>query len=910
MTDAPKDISADLQLLGLFRAELKTHSATLLAGLEQLQAGASPELLKKLVRAAHSIKGASAIVSLPVSATLARSLEDFFLKAQHGECTIGTECMLPLQKAAQLFAAFSEINPDGISAALATQTPEFRQLSDVINRLSQAAAITSAPAPLPSSTPGNPAASALSRTEPEAGADTFMLNLFRTEAETHSRALETGLVNVESDSSPARIEPLMRAAHSLKGAARIVGLPGGVTLAHAMEDVFIAAQAGKIKLGASDIDTLLQANDVFLQLSRIEATAIPGRIRESVDTLTSLAANLRAILEGKPASPVPLPAPAAQGPERQAAPAKAAAVVEKGEAQVVRVLAESLTRLMGLAGESLVQTRNLEPLGLLQIRIKKAIQELNSTLEQTLAALNGQTSAIELRSRIDDAFRQSGHILDMSGMCIERHLTFSRRMEYLADHLYSEVIESRMRPFADGLHGFPRLVRDLARKLDKKVRLDIQGAATRIDRDILEKLDAPLTHLIQNALDHGLENPEARQAAGKPEEASIVLDARHGAGMLIVSVSDDGRGIPVESLRRKVIDKGYVTEEMAKNLTRTELIDFLFLPGFSMAGKVTEVSGRGVGLDVVQSMIREVGGSIRVESRDNAGTTFLLQLPLTLSVLHALLVEIGGEPYAIPLSKVEHVLVLEPGDLHVVEDRQYCRFNNENLGLIPAHQVLRVAPKTHGANNVFVTVLNDRTRRYGMVVDRFLGQKELVVLPLDKRLGKIPNITAGAVLESGAPALILDADDLVRSIDKLLSQGTLDKVGETGRAGGPAKRKRVLVVDDSLTVREVERKLLENRGYEVKVGVDGMDGWNMLLGNPFDLVITDVDMPRMDGIALVRRIKADPRLKNMPVMIVSYKDRQEDRLRGLEAGANYYLAKSSFHDESLLSAVRDLIGEA
>lgn len=900
MTDAPRDNSADLPLLDLYRAELEKHGAALLDGLEQPPDGAPDALLKKLLRAARAIKGASAIVSLPASAALAGELEAFLAKAQRGECAFSADGIQTLRKAARFFTALAASRAADIPAALEARNAEARGLADAIKTLSGAPAPSPAPSPAP----------APARTEPEPGGDAFMLDLFRTEAENNARALENGLVNAESDSSPARMEPLMRAAHSLKGAARIVGLKDCVTLAHAMEDVFIAAQTGRLKLAAADVDALLRANDVFLKLGAAAAAAIPGLVREAAATLAGLAANLRAILEGRPEEPGPQAAPEEPAPALPARPAPAAAPDEQTESQVVRVLAESLTRLVGLAGETLVQTRTLEPLGALQARIRQSVQALNSVLEQALVSLAGRDAEPGLRARLDDAFRQSGHILNMSDLCIERLTTFSRRMEHLADHLYSEVIESRMRPFADGLHGFPRLVRDLARKLDKKVRLEIRGAGTRIDRDILEKLDAPLTHLIQNSLDHGIETPADRKAAGKPEEGRVVLDARHGAGMLIVSVSDDGRGIAVEPLREKIAARGYVTAEMAANLTRSELFDFLFLPGFSTAGQVTEISGRGVGLDVVQSMIREVGGSLRVESRENAGATFLLQLPLTLSVVRALLVEISGEPYAIPLSKVEHVLVLAPGGLQTIDDRQYCPFNGENLGVVPAHQVLRVAPAAQSSGSVFVAVLNDRAHRYGMVVDRFLGQRELVVLPLDRRLGKIPNIAAGAVLESGAPALILDADDLARSIDKLLAQSAPAKVGGAGPAAGPKKLKRVLVVDDSLTVREVERKLLENRGYEVKIAVDGMDGWNMLLGGPFDLVITDVDMPRMDGIALARRLKADARFKDLPVMIVSYKDRPEDRLRGLEAGANYYLTKSSFHDESLLGAVRDLIGES
>jgi len=470
-------------------------------------------------------------------------------------------------------------------------------------------------------------------------------------------------------------------------------------------------------------------------------------------------------------------------------------------------------------------------------------------------------------------------------------------------------VSSRMRPFSDGLQGFSRLVRDLAQKFGKKVNFIVNGASTRVDRNVLEKLKAPLTHLLQNAVDHGLETIEDRIAMGKPAEGTIVLEARHVSGILNISLSDDGKGIDPEMIRRKVVERGLSIESMAENMSKAELYEFLFLPGFTTAQKVTEVSGRGVGLDVVFSMLREVGGSGRVESEPGTGTTFHLQLPLTLSVLRTLIMEINGEPYAMPLNRIDRVISVSPKDLRSIEDRQFCTIENEHVGVINAQQILQLPPSTLPCTEVTIAVISDRLTCYGVVVDRIIDECELVVHPLDPRLGKIPNISASAIMEDGLPVLIMDVDDLVRSIDNLLTRGKLSKVGSKKKAVRSVQ-KRILVVDDSLTVRQVERKILENSGYEVALAVDGMDGWNVLQGEQFDLIISDVDMPRMNGIEFVRKIKNAPNLKNLPVMIISYKDREEDKLLGLEAGANYYLTKASFHDESLVNAVRDLIGEA
>jgi two-component system sensor histidine kinase and response regulator WspE len=466
-----------------------------------------------------------------------------------------------------------------------------------------------------------------------------------------------------------------------------------------------------------------------------------------------------------------------------------------------------------------------------------------------------------------------------------------------------------MRPFADGVEGLPRMVRDLARSLGRQVKLDIIGGTTQVDRDILAKLDAPLGHLLRNAVDHGLESPEARVAAGKSPEGRVRIEARHSAGALHIIVSDDGSGVDIEKLREAIVARKLTTRDASRALSEAELLEFLFLPGFTMKTTVTEVSGRGVGLDAVQDMVRQVRGTVRVSSQPGQGTRFQLQLPVTLSVVRTLLVEIAGEPYAFPLAYIVRTLKLSADKIDVLEGRQHFDFEGQRIGLVTARQLFAADAPAAADGDLSVIVVGDQQHAYGLVVDRFLGERELVVQPLDAQLGKIKDIAAGALMEDGSPVLIVDAEDMIRSMDKLASGGRLAAVQQGSAPASEKKRKRVLVVDDSLTVRELERKLLGNRGYEVEVAVDGMDGWNAARTGHFNLVVTDIDMPRMDGIELVNLITHDPNLKSVPVMIVSYKDRDEDRQRGLEAGAAYYLTKGSFHDETLLQAVVDLIGE-
>jgi two-component system sensor histidine kinase and response regulator WspE len=492
---------------------------------------------------------------------------------------------------------------------------------------------------------------------------------------------------------------------------------------------------------------------------------------------------------------------------------------------------------------------------------------------------------------------------------VENFESFARRNEDLSNRLHQEVIISRMRPLADGIRGFPRLVRDLARTLGKQVRFEVRGEQTGVDRDILDKLEAPLSHLVRNAVDHGLETPAERAAAGKPETGEIRLEARHRAGMLHITLTDDGRGIDIERLRAKAIARGLVAKQVADQLTELELLEFLFLPGFSTKDQVTEISGRGVGLDVVQSLVKAVGGSVRVATQPGRQTVFTLQLPITMSVIRALLVDVGGEPYAFPLTRIDRILFCQHADIRTNEGRQYFDRDGVSIGLVLASQILETAAVATPPDPLPVVVISDRGQQFGMIVDAFLGERDLEVRPLDPRLGKVQDVNSASLLENGDPVLIVDVEDLVRSIDNVLMGRRLSRVEFERLAEQARQRKRILVVDDSITVRELERQLLQARGFAVDVAVDGMDGWNAVRGGHYDLVVTDVDMPRMDGIGLVGLIKGDPARRDIPIVIVSYKDREEDRLRGLDAGANRYLTKSSFHDETFVDTIIDLIGE-
>lgn len=906
----------DYSMLDLFRQEVETQVTNLKQSLSILKR--QPSLVGELdtaLRSLHAIAGAGSIVDLEAAAKLATEMKADLTTVQEHSIHLTEAQIDGFLHASDLLVGIS--HTEDLESWLTEHTED---LSSTQTAIALASSKTNSPINSPplgtvDSPPTEP---------PLVLGDSSIMELFCLEVEAQATILTNGLLTLETQPESAReLEALMRAAHSVKGAARIVGLDAAVQLAHVMEDCFVAAQNRTISLGAAEIDVLLRGVDLLQSFSSVSDTLVVNdaeielisraiaAMQTSEPVLKQQAAPNSVNLNSVPLQPAHSLAisPVVQITE----PADPKSEPTVTTQRVVRVSAENLNRMMGLAGESVIEANWLESFVDSLMLLKSHQLELSKSLEKL------QQEALVNRSfdldgtLLETARRKEQECRVLLGERLTELEGFVRRTANLSDRLYREVIRSHMRPFGDAVQNFPRMIRDIARQLHKQVKLDIVGRSTAVDRDILKKLEAPLTHILRNAVDHGVELPEARLAVGKPAEGTIRLEAFHRGGMLAIAIADDGKGIDPEMLRQHAIDKNLAAPEVAARMTDTELMEFLFLPGFSLSKQVTEISGRGVGLDVVKSMVQEVGGTVRAVSQPGLGISFHFQLPLTLSVVRTLLVEISGEPYALPLSRIDQIVNINKSEIAVAENRQYFTMNQKNIGLIPAHQVLDLPPSALTSDKIWVAIVSDSSDTYGIIVDRCLGERELVVRPLDSRLGKVQDISAAALMCDGSLVLIVDVSDLVRSANNLLSNGGLAKVGANeaivGSIALPRDHKRVLVVDDSITVREVERRLLQNRGYTVEVAVDGMEGWNAIRSGTYDLVISDIDMPRMNGIELLQQIKRHPRLNSVPVIIVSYRDREEDRIQGLEAGANYYLTKSSFHDDTLIEAVVDLIGE-
>jgi len=733
------------------------------------------------------------------------------------------------------------------------------------------------------------------------------LELFRQELEERVEHLNQVLLQLEAEpGSQDACDQVMRSLHSVKGAAGIVVLQSLVRVAHRLEDVFVAVKRGEVSLDQQGFALSFRVVDLFQDVSRLPAEEIREWLAARSPELEGMAEAIGQLLpEGRGAQPSPpTSAGASEGPATMGLEASLSA--PGASDRVVRVEAENLNRIMALSGEMLVEAKWLQPFADSLSLLKDRQKDLQATIEALRLQLTeaGQTASLEL---VEKARSKERECRDTLSERLGELELYALRTTNLSYRLYREVIGSNMRPFSDAIVAFPRMVRDLSTSLGKQVQLEVLGKGTLVDRDILRKLESPLTHILRNAVDHGIELPEERMAAGKPERGTIRVEALHRGGMLSITISDDGRGVRYQEVRRLLVERGLFTVEEAENLSEPDLCQILYQPGFSTSETVTEVSGRGVGLDVVSSMASEVGGTVRFSSIAGEGSSIHFQLPLTLSVVRTLLVEIADEPYAFPLARLDQIVAIETSDINVMEGRECFMLDGVSIGLISARQVMKFPEATQSPEPIPVVVISDHSKVYGVVVDRYLGEQDLVVRPLDPRLGKVANVSAAALMGDGQPILIVDTVDLVRSIDGVLQNSSLRS---PAAQQVPVSTQRILIADDSPVALDLQARLVQSRGYQVDRAVHGLEAWTAIREGEYQLLVTDVEMPEMDGISLIQALRKEQRFRHLPIIISSSREAEQDRLKGMEAGADYYLVKSNFQDEALLDAIHQLIGPA
>ena len=820
-----------------------------------------------------------------------------------------------------------------------------------------------------------------------------LVSIFIVEAQEHLTLLNQNLLQLEADQiSEDRAQLLadtMRAAHSLKGAARAVNQKEIEKLAHQLENFFVYLQENLKELVSDDFSILFHTLDSIGALIEIVSgkDGTPKETDQIVSELDSLFQTIQSERSDLKKAPEQIDKKKARKKSQDPKLVSQKQVEQISEDKLHKV--ESPLEKVGL--NQALQTKNeiedrkdagQQPVSnspaqaVHEETIRLTISKLDSLLslmgelktvhienKQRLIELNEMSRFIdtwesrwrkiqtsykkinianevvpipeEITSiRIDSAcdfskqhvekpvleFLQTNEsnlrtIQHQIDKLIHMFSESERRMDQVADEMEVEIRKTRMVPISTLFDMFPRIVRDLATERGKEIQLRVSGEEIQVDRSVLEKLRDPLIHIIRNSVDHGIEEPKKRLKSGKKSQGTICLIAEQHGDHLVLKISDDGSGIDVEAVKAVAVRKKFLPKKKLTELNDREILNLIFQPGFSTQNKVTEISGRGVGLDVVYQHIKDLHGLINLENAPGEGLQIILTVPLTVSTTNCLLVQAGGWKvrgqsypviYAIPITNVLHLMRLKQEEIGSVEGRQAISVNNEPVEVWHLSDILGVEHNLSIGEGDLINIVLVRAaeKQIALIVDLILGTQEVVIKNLPWPMMRVQNVTGASILGTGEVVFALNMTEMLTSLDD--SRNRLPKTLE--------RRKRekehvpvVMIADDSITTRTLEKRILEAAGYDVFTASDGLDAWSKMQSESCDLVVSDVMMPELDGFGLTRKIRSDERFKHLPVILVTSLNRTQDREQGMNAGADAYIVKSAFDQDKLLEVVQRLI---
>jgi two-component system chemotaxis sensor kinase CheA len=827
-----------------------------------------------------------------------------------------------------------------------------------------------------------------------------LITSFRSDLDEYIQTMTDGLLALEQnrvtgEERQSTLDDVFRAAHSLKGAARVVGVTTVEQLAHALESVLDGMQRQAIQPTPDLFTACYQALDA---LQAVQAAYEAGETTPPVQALQALV-GLEPFVSGAAAAPAQdkdseqSPATSRQardgadseqgacpqdtlvleesqkdqdalvpalGPE---GPAPAPAIPARTAEETIRVSVTKLDALMAQLSELLVTKIRAEQ-RLVQVcqfqeyitqwqkewldvrsaygRLARRSQDVRDALglpapsrwpevrppsavklwgggellpqDDAPGAATGNNGLgrfardlVHLLNYVDASQERLREMQTMINDLSRQYTSDTMNMSLVIDELEGEIKRVRMLPLSTITGPFGRMVRDLTREASKEAVLEIVGGETELDKRVLEQIKDPLIHLLRNAVDHGIERPAQREAAGKPRVGTITLTAQQLDKDVAIRVSDDGAGLDLEAIRQAVARRGGLDAQL---LSEAELVDAIFNAGVSTSSIITDISGRGVGLDVVRRNAEALQGRIGVDWTPGGGTTFVLTLPLTLTSSRGLLVRVVDQLFAIPLNAIDKIIEVGPDEISPLEGRDTVRHNGRPIRLVWLGDVLELAgPRVQRDNDrIPVVILASAERRTAFAVDELAGEQEVVIKELGKQLSRVGGIAGATVMGSGEIVLILNVADLIKLAMRSERRLVLDTLVETDSPAATRAQRRILVVDDSLTTRTLEKSILEAAGYAVRLATDGKEALDAIASDGVpDLIVSDIAMPRIDGFDLTRRIKEDAHTTEVPVILVTSLDSPEDKARGIAVGADAYIIKSSFDQNNLLETIEQLV---
>ena len=917
-----------------FAQEAREHIEHLNRGMLALETNPGDDaVFGEILRAAHTLKGSSRMLRFLDVNQIAHKIEDLLGEVKSGKVVLRAEvCDV-------LFRALDRLGEcvDGIVGGGAGDL----EVSDICKALERAGKGRKIPVEEPPKAKEKEKVTTPSETAPKVGGgpdqssqkvavkrprkkfdrSRFVMK-FAQEAREHLEQLNRGMLALEKNPGDnAVFGEILRAAHTLKGSSRMLKFEDVNQIAHKMEDLLGEVKSGKVELRAEVCDVLFRALDRIggcvdgivgggagdLHVGDIcEALESAGRgdtpefPKQAEDTVEEQAdeASGKVVPPGEP--PVVDVIEAIPSKELKRAEDEGLELEEERTPieveETIRIGTSRLDTTIRLAGEVMVNGMRLgQRLGDLD-EMRRLMRSHHSQLSRYLDKSMGP------RSDLEALFEESLHLSSRLDNTYRRHREDLAALDQMTGQLQEKALAMRMLPLSTIFDAFPRTIRDLCRSLRKEVDVIIEGGETQLDKKIIEKLDGPMVHLIRNCIDHGIEEPEERKKAGKREKGILRIVAHYEGSRIAIEVEDDGRGMNLEAIKKKALHRGLIDEAALTAASDREIIDLLFLPGFSTAPIITDMSGRGIGLDVAKSVVEEeLKGTVSLDSKEGKGTRFVLNLPLTLTTIRVMLVAAGGLTFAIPMGSIlETVKVLKTEVIQVV-DRDAIRLRNQIVPIVDLGRLLGV-PGSQGADgkDLFIVIADSAGENVGFIVDAIVNEWDTLIKPLPEHLRRTPNISGVSIFEGNRIAIILHVPDMIESVREL-SESRKEKKAVVEQA------RWILVVDDSLNTREIEKSILEAHGYNVVLARDGVEALGKAKKKNYDLVVADIEMPRMDGFTLIEHLREKMEYQDTPIVIVTSREKEEDKRRGIEVGADAYIVKGAFDQTNLIDTVKNLI---
>ena len=957
----------DAEVLSYFNPEADEYLHTMESFLHRLrQDSKDGETIHMLCRMADTLKGSAHTIGFKVICDVAHPLEDCMIAIREGQISLSSDVLVVIGRAVEVIRLLM-CRDDGKVAQLQHDVPEVIQALEQIRNGEQTAVLVQAAAGMdrPEESAGSEVkSSSLSSSLTDEyllpPLDAEVLSYFAPEAQEYLDALETQLLRLEKEQhNPEVINQLFRTAHTLKGSAYTVGFQSIGDLTHYVEDFMMGVREGHVKILPGHTDALLRSVDVVRLLMRRDPTTLDilhQRYAVAMEGLKQLGQPVAAQVEKSGSAVHRVEAPVEQAPHGQeeiesAKTEEGKTADSKGaeDREVIRVSRDRLERLLNLVGELVIGRGRLEQrLNMLEqlsqqvVAYKGRLVESVHSFEEkhtftlptatsgpatTLA--QGITSLSDFGSlefdKYDDfnilARRISEVTADISESMTQLSGSIRRShedMSHLAQltlGMRDEIARARMVPIGTPFTRFHRATREMARATGKEVTLVTSGDHTEVDTGVVERLVDPLVHLVRNAVYHGIETAGVRVAKGKPAAGTIYLHAAHRGSAVVIEVEDDGAGLDVEKIRAKAVERGLIRPEVAHSMSESEVIKFIFVPGFSTAHQIGDQAGRGVGMDVVKRVVESMSGHIAVETVRGVGTKFTLSLPLTLLIATALMVRAGSERYGIPLPAVREVIALTPDANQRMGERSILHIGDEAIEVLPLQQLLNRSsvPVEIGKPVVIVRTADGMI---GLQVDELLGRQEIVIKPLGSFKSLDRSSFGGATIDpEGRVVLVLDPARLMArgaravAVAEMSPDAATDTLVPYAEAPEPkASEQWLLLIDDSMSIRKFVGRMLESAGYEVDTAVDGEDGLRKASAQNYRLIITDLEMPKLNGYEVIQGLRSRPQTQQTPIIVMTTRAGDKHRQMALNIGASSYIAKP-VEERALIREVERWIGK-